>query len=348
MSETVADRAGLAQERRALLASILQDAGELRPGEDVVDVTQLEGGWSRFSHIARVRLADGSERRYVVRVKAPYGLFDTDLVVEYNIFAGLEPLDLPTPRAFGLHESADNPFGGEFFVMEHLPGTTANVWRARDHAALREDWNGERGIARDAVEYLARIHSIPVEEAPAGLPEVSFADQVERWRTAYEEAALNRDPVTEEALDWLAGNAPPDARRGLVHGDYRIGNLLMQEGRVTALLDWELAYLGDVRFDLGYISLDYIAGKHLRPKTDLLGGIADREWFFSEYERLTGAPLDRDVVRGFAILGATSLIAMSYTGLGRYAAGRVTDMRRAWARYGLPGLRQELTGLMRW
>lgn len=348
MSDTVAERAGVAEERRALLASILREEGELGPDEEVLEVSQLEGGWSRFSHVARVGLPGGGERRYVVRVKAPFGLFDTDLVVEYNIFAGLEPLDLPTPRAFGLHESPDNPFGGEFFVMEHLPGRSANVWRARDHGSLREDWDGDRGIARDAVQYLARIHSIPVGEAPAGLPEISFSDHVDRWRGAYEEAALNRDPVTEEALDWLDANAPSDARRGLVHGDYRIGNMLMEGGRVTAILDWELAYLGDVRFDLGYISLDYIAGKHLRPKTELLGAIADREWFFSEYERLTGEPLDRDAVRAFAVLGATSLIAMSYTGLSRYAAGRVTDMRRAWARYGLPGLRHELTQLMRW
>jgi aminoglycoside phosphotransferase (APT) family kinase protein len=124
--------------------------------------------------------------------------------------------------------------------------------------------------------------------------------------------------------------------------------MLMEDGRVTAILDWELAYVGDVRFDLGYISLEYIAGKHLRPKTDLLGGVAKPEWFFGEYERLTGEPLDRDAVRAFAVLGAASLIAMSYTGLRRYADGRVTDMRRAWARYGLPGLRQELTQLMQW
>jgi len=348
MTDTAVKQPGAADERPALLTAILRDACELRRGEKVIDVAQLEGGWSRFTHIARLRGSDGEERRYVVRVKAPFGLFDTDLAVEYNIFTGLERLDLPTPRAFGLHESDDNPFGGEFFVMEYLTGRTANVWRARDHQVLRENWDAAKGIAGDVVGYLAKIHSIPAAEVPVGLPRISFSAQVDRWRRTYAEAGMNRDPVIEEAFVWLSENAPADERLGLVHGDYRIGNMLMEGGRVTAILDWELAYLGDVRFDLGYISLDYIAGKHLRPKTELLGAVAEREWFFEQYERLTGEPLDRDVVRSLAALGAASLIAMSYTGLSRYAAGRVTDIRRAWARYGLPGLRQELTELMRW
>ena len=122
-----------------------------------------------------------------------------------------------------------------------------------------------------------------------GLPAIRYDEQVERWRATYEEAGFNRDPVLEEAFHWLVENAPADERTGLVHGDFRIGNMLIDAGRVSAILDWELAYIGDVRFDLGYIATQYMAGKHLRPKTDLLGAVAEREWFFAEYERLTGA-----------------------------------------------------------
>ena len=91
-----------------------------------------------------------------------------------------------------------------------------------------------------------------------------------------------------------------------------------------------------------------MAGKHLRPKTRLLGAVADREWFFAEYERLTGEPVDHDAIRSFSVLGLASLMTMSYTGLRRYVDGESTDFRRAWARYGLPGMRQELTQLMDW
>ncbi len=342
------DVADVSAERKELLTQLLRDAGEIAGHEQVDALTQIEGGWSRFSHIAEVRAPDGAQRRYVVRVKAPFGLFDTDLVAEYNVFTGLQELDLPTPRVFGLHETVDNPFGGELFVMEYMSGRSANVWRAGDHAELREDWDGPRGIARDVVTYAARIHSVGPDRAPAGLPTVGFRDSVARWRREYEDSGFNRDPILEEAFHWLVEHAPDETRVALVHGDYRIGNMLMEGGRVSAILDWELAYMGDPRFDLGYMATAYMAGKHLRPKTDLLGAVAEREWFFAEYERLTGEPLDREAVRAFSGLGLASLMTMSYTGLRRYVDGRNTDFRRAWARYGLPGMRQELAVLMDW
>jgi aminoglycoside phosphotransferase (APT) family kinase protein len=345
---TSADVTDVTAERKALLTRLLQDAGELGEGERVDELSQIEGGWSRFSHIATVRGPDEAGRRYVVRVKAPFGLFDTDLIAEYNVFVGLQALDLPTPRVFGLHETVDNPFGGELFVMEYLRGDSANVWRGRDHKALREDWEGPRGIAQDVVSFAARIHALGPDRAPAGLQTVTFSDSVARWRREYEESGFNRDPILEESFHWLAANAPAPGRVGLVHGDYRIGNMLMEGGRVTAILDWELAYMGDPRFDIGYMATDYMAGKHLRPKTDLLGAVAEREWFFTEYERHTGEPLDREAVRAFSVLGLASLATMSYTGLRRYVDGSNTDVRRAWARFGLPGMRQELAALMQW
>jgi aminoglycoside phosphotransferase (APT) family kinase protein len=339
---------GTQDERRALVSALLRAEGELRPGEDVVAVRQLEGGWSRFSHIATARLRSGDERRYVVRVKAPAALFDTDLVAEYRVLAALSKLDLPTPRVFGLRRDEDNPFGGQLFVMDHLPGTAPNVWRAADNAALRADWEGPRGIARDTVTYLARIHSLGADRAPDGLPAVAFADAVRRWRGEYEDAALGREPVLEEAFAWLDEHEPAPRPSGLVHGDFRAGNLLVRDGRVTGILDWELAYLGDVRFDVGYLAMPYIAGKHLRAKTDLVAGVADAGWLFAEYERLTGAPLDRDAVRAFSVLGAVALTCMTYTGARRHLDGRTTDVRRMWARFALPGLREDLTRLMQW
>lgn len=338
----------LAAERRALLTHILRDEGELDAGGDVVELVQLEGGWSRWSHIATTRSAGGTERRWVVRVKAPFGLFDTDIALEYDVFKELERMDVPTPRVFGLDRSEDNPFGGAFFVMEHLSGHAPNLWRARDHAELRADWDGERGIAADVVENLVRIHSVGPDAAPASLPRVGYGAHVGHWRGVYEENHLIRDPVLEEAFDWLAGRDPGDSLVGIVHGDYRAGNLLIDEGRVTAILDWELAYVGDVRFDIGYFVLDYTAGKHLRPKTELVGGVADREWFFSEYERLSGRALDRDVVRTYSVLGLASLVAMTCVGVRRYSEGRITDVRRVWARFSTPGIRQDLATLMEW
>jgi aminoglycoside phosphotransferase (APT) family kinase protein len=349
VSATTGEATDLLADQRALLTSILREAGELSRRERVTAITQLEGGWSRWSHVATATSGDG-ERRYVVRVKAPSGLFDTDIVVEYDLFRALEDVDLRTPRVFGLSRGADNPFGGEFFVMEFLSGHAPNLWRARDHAALATNWReGDRGIARDAVATLATIHAVAPEGVPANVPRKSYGEQLAHWRRMYEDNRLVRDPILEEAFAWLASRPPgPDPPVGLVHGDYRMGNTLVENDRVTAVLDWELAYVGDVRYDVGYFALDYTAGKHLRPKTTLTGGVAERGWFFEEYERLTGWELDREVVATYSAMGLASLMAMTAVGIRRYHEGRTTDVRRVWARWGLPGMRQELAQLMDW
>jgi aminoglycoside phosphotransferase (APT) family kinase protein len=234
-------------------------------------------------------------------------------------------------------------------VMEYVPGRAANAFRRRDREWLESDWRGARGIATDMVENLARLHGLPVALLPPGtVPELGFLDVVARWQQVYEEKRLVRDPVTEEAFDWLHSRVPVEEQRGIVHGDYRIGNALVENGRLSAILDWELAYVGDVRFDLGYLALERLAGKHLRPVTPLLNAFADADWFFDEYARLTGRPVDREVVRTFSVLGIMMLLSTHYMGLWMYANGRSADFRLAWNRFGAIGLRQDLTTLMEW
>ena len=241
--------------KAAAALETLRRADAAGPRAKVVGLTQMEGGWSRWSHLAQIASTDGTTRRYVVRVKAPHGLFDTDLVAEYNVYKGLEELDLPTPRVFGLHTEPDNPFGGQLFVMEFLDGHSANVWRAGDHTWLQADWEGPRGIASDVVAYAAGIHAIGADHAPEGLPTIAFADQVRRWQREYEESGFNRDPVLEESFHWMLANEPSPVPTALVHGDYRIGNMLVKDARVSAILDWELATLGDPLVDFAYHSM---------------------------------------------------------------------------------------------
>lgn len=321
-------------------------SGELGDGDRVAGLDQLSGGWSRHSFVAHARLAAGGERRYVVRVKPPGGLLDTDLEVEYRVFASLHDSSVAAPRVFALEPAGDTGFAGPFFVMEHVEGTAANIFQARDRDALAEDFHGPRQVAEDMVANLVRIHSstAPVE----GLPEFAFGDLVDRWRAVYDARQLARDPVVEEAFDWLDEHAPRDVWPGLVHGDYRIGNTLVADGRVTAILDWELAHRGDVRLDLGYLALRRQAGKHLRTASPLMGTFADEAWFLERYSQLSGREVARASLRPFEVLGITMLLATQYTAVWMYAHGETSDMRMAWSRYSLPGLRQDLTELMAW
>lgn len=326
----------------ALLAT-MRAAGHADPAARVTRLEQLEGGWSRHSYAATV---DGKD--YIVRVRPQGSTLDTDLGAEFETFTLVQDAPIPTPAVRGFEPSEDTPFGGPFFAMDRLPGHAVNVWRKRDRAALESDWAGERGIAADLADHLAAIHRIDPAPAAGAIPVRSFQEVVDHWRAVYDDARLVSDPVVDEAYNWVRSREPDPVAPCLVHGDYRIGNCLIDGGRVSGILDWELSFIGDPRFDLGYMALDYHAGKFTAPGSELLNATADRAWFHERYAQASGRPVDDEVVRTFTALGALMLFAIMTTGIGVYARGESDDIRLAWGRFVLPGLRQDLAALMQW
>jgi aminoglycoside phosphotransferase (APT) family kinase protein len=330
--------------RIAAVLDVLREAGQPVPDPAGWQLVQLEGGWSRHTYV----LSREPGPAFVVRVKPPGSLLDTDLIREYRTYVELGKAKVPVPAVYGACASDDNPFGGPFFVMDHVAGQAPVAWRRKDRESLEANWAGSRSVGTDLVETLAAIHRAPPDSFGFLGPPRSFADSVLRWQDVHERHRLVRDPVVEEAFDWVLSREPDPVEPGVVHGDYRIGNTLVAGQRITAVIDWELTYIGDRRYDLGYAALDYLGGKFLDEGSPLLCAVADRDWFFARYERLTGAAADREVVRTYSALGALALIAILQTGIWMYAAGKTTDIRMAWNRYAIPGLRQDLTRLMSW
>jgi aminoglycoside phosphotransferase (APT) family kinase protein len=333
----------------ALLAT-MRAAGDADESSRVTYLEQLEGGWSRHSYAARVAHLDREEgtREYIVRVRPQGSLLDTDLGEEFRTFALLQDEPLPTPGVRGFEPSEDTPFTGPFFVMDRLQGRAVNVWRRRDRTELEQDWAGSRGIATDLVDHLASIHAIEAERAATAATPRTFTETVDRWQGVYEQMRLVRDPVVDEAYAWVREREPDPVAPCLVHGDYRIGNALIDRGRISGILDWELCSVGDPRFDLGYMALEYHGGKFTTPGSRLLNAVAERDWLHERYTQRTGRPTDPEVVRTFTALGALMLFAIMTTGIRVYADRETTDVRMAWGRFVLPGLRQDLTALMGW
>jgi aminoglycoside phosphotransferase (APT) family kinase protein len=329
--------------RAAAVTDVLRAAGALRGAAAVDGVEQLTGGWSRHSYVA-----SAATDRYIVRVKPPGPLLDTDLELEYAVYAALQDTPVPTPRVYGLRADPDTAFGGPFFVMEHVPGAAPSIYAKDDQARLAADFDGPRRVATDMAEALAAIHGLDVATLPTSVPRQRYADAVARWRAVYEERRLVRDPVIEEALAWLDERAPADERLGLVHGDFRIGNALIADGRLTAVLDWELVHLGDVRTDLGYLVLERNAGKHLRRRVPLMGTFADRGWFLEHYAQLTGRPVTLEELAPFQMLGLMMLTATQISAVWMHAHGRTDDFRMVWARNSFPGLRDDMVEVMGW
>jgi aminoglycoside phosphotransferase (APT) family kinase protein len=245
----------------------------------------------------------------------------------------------------GIDTSEQTPFGGPFFVMDRLPGDSPNVWRRGERAVLERDWHGERLIASDFVTYLARIHAV---DAAGVVAPQSFRGTVARWRAVQEEMQLVRDPVVESAYEWVLSREPNPVPPRLVHGDYRIGNCLIAGGRISGILDWELAYVGDPRFDLAYTSLGWYSGNFVMPGSQLLGAVAESDWFHERYAELVGFETDPEVEQTLAVLGGLMLFGILVTGVRLYRDGRTSDIRMAWSRFVLATLRQDFARLMRW
>jgi aminoglycoside phosphotransferase (APT) family kinase protein len=139
--------------------------------------------------------------------------------------------------------------------------------------------------------------------------------------------------VLAEIIAWLKANAPEAQRLAFVHGAYRTGNLILHEDRVAAILDWELEVIGDPMYDVAYVLSDLN-----REGTPLLSYVVDREFFISEYERLTGLTIDLDACRYYDVLYMMRTAVFWISASGLFAEGRSKDLRLARTTYALPGV----------
>ncbi|WP_441232348.1 phosphotransferase family protein [Tardiphaga sp. 215_C5_N2_1] len=180
------------------------------------------------------------------------------------------------------------------YIMDYVEGETLGG-RIANHSqfATTRDM-----LAYQCGEILAKVHSIPQDRFPM-LARRSPAEGVEFWHGAYRDSTTIR-PVFELAFRWLADHAPPVSIAALVHGDFRNGNLMIGSEGVRAVLDWELAHVGDPMEDLGWLCVNsWRFGRIDRP----VGGFGNYADLYAGYESSGGAPLDRDAQRWWEVFG---------------------------------------------
>lgn len=190
---------------------------------------------------------------YVLRRKPPGELLKSAHAVdrEFRVISALQNTDVPVPRTYTLCED-EGVIGSMFYVMEYMDGRI--LW---DPALPEAADNDERAAIYDAMNAtMAVLHSVNVEAAGLadyGRPGNYFERQVGRWSKQYRASETQRIEAMEALMLWLPANMPPDdGAISLVHGDYRLDNMMFHatEPRVIALLDWELSTLGHPLADL--------------------------------------------------------------------------------------------------
>lgn len=244
---------GLPLERLApwLRSAVPGEAGEL-------SAEIITGGRSNLTYL----VSDGASR-WVVR-RPPLGhVLPTahDMVREFRILTWLGPTEVPVPSALALCEDVA-VLGAPFYVMEFVPGSTFR------HASELEPLGPERTrqISIELIDTLATIHSVDLTEAVVGDPNKAdgfLARQVRLWDKQMAASRTRDLPVAAELHAQLQAKCPTQSVVGLVHGDYRLDNLLIaDDGRAAAVVDWEMATLGDPVTDLALMMVYHQLGEH--------------------------------------------------------------------------------------
>lgn len=295
------DRLDEAQLTAWMAANVAGFAGPIR-------LSKFKGGQSNPTY--RI---DTPGAAYVLRRK-PFGpLLPSAHAVdrEYRVIAALHPTGFPVARPYGLCTD-DGVIGSMFYVMGLAEGR--NLWDGSLPGFAPAE---RRGIYEAMIDTMAALHA--VDPAAVGLgdygkPGNYFERQVARWTKQYRAAETEMIPEVDRLIDWLPRTLPPQDRSTIVHGDYRIDNLIFSADapEVAAVLDWELSTLGDPLADFSYLLMNWvtepegrsgIAGLDLGalgiPTLDAAvarycaatgrSGLPDLNWYFSyNLFRLTG------------------------------------------------------------
>lgn len=249
---------------------------------EVHDVVRLSGGASRetFRFVADGRpLILQRQRGGDVR----------DMGVEASALRAVHAVGVPTAEVVAA-STDPSAVGAAFMVLSAVEGETIARKILRDH----EFADARAVLPRQLGHALAQLHAVPTEAVPGLAPQ----DQLRMYRTVLD-ASGQPHPAFELAFRWLHDHQPAPGPMAVVHGDFRLGNLMIGPDGLRAVLDWELAHLGDPMEDLGWLCV-----KAWRFGSPLpVAGVGEYHQLFDAYAEVSGREVDPDIVRWWEVLG---------------------------------------------
>jgi aminoglycoside phosphotransferase (APT) family kinase protein len=297
-------------------------------GVRVENLTRIFGGASRETYRFVLHWREGGEarsRRLILRRDPPGSLIETERAVEFGAYRAFHGTAVPVPEPLWLEEDPrwlDHPF----FVMEELAGFEASPqvilappYDRHAEKMARQKWTILGEIARADPKALG----LDVVMEPVA------ADACWRRELGYWEERLDADeevpqPVIRAAIRWLRRHPPPPAQKvGVVHADYRTGNFLVDpEGEIRAILDWEMAHLGDPLEDLAW----GINPVWRWAKDERAGGLALRQEAIRIWEKSSGLRAEASALRWWEIFSSVKGQAIWVSSAREFTSGKNQDL----------------------
>ena len=274
----------MTDELAAALANVLSPV----LGDDVVieNLRPLTGGASRMTW-AFDAVTDGGGRALILRTGPPDDVH-AGMELEARVQALAAEAGAPVPHIL-VADNSPATLGNPFLVCDEIGGETI---ARKIHRALDEP--GRQRLLQQCAHALAAIHR--ANPYAVGLTQ---EDQLAEWGARLDEMA-DTTATFEWAFHWLAGHRPPSSPSRLVHGDFRMGNLIVDGSNLAAVLDWELVHIGEPHEDLAWFCIR--AWRFGAPEQLGAGGLGSVESFLSAYEAASGTTVDRVAFRWWLIL----------------------------------------------
>ena len=249
-----------------------------------LEVRQFKGGQSNPTY----QLVTPG-KKYVLRRKPPGKLLPSAHAVdrEYKVITALYPTGFPVARSYGLCTD-DSVIGTMFYVMDMVEGRI--LW---DQQLPQYEPAERHAIFMAKLKTLADLHNTDHEAiglGDYGKPGNYMGRQVDRWTKQYKASETEHLEEMERLIDWLPKSLPAQERTSVVHGDYRLDNMVLHptEPRVIAVLDWELSTLGEPLADFTYLLMNWVNGGISQIPDLKAHGIPSIDEYVAEYCRLTG------------------------------------------------------------
>mgnify|MGYP005989602503 FL=1 len=307
------------QIERALESWARRDFGD---AAHIADLKRLSGGASQETWAFEVVVA-GKTRRLILR-RAPGGEAVArsseaiTLRMESMLLACADAAGVPVPGVLGVFEPGSDL--GESFIMRRIDGETIGRKILRDAAyeTARTRLSEQCGAA------LAGIHAIDMEKLP-DLPCSDGMDQIRKYETIYRNFDLPR-PVFELAFAWLKEHQPSPQPAVLVHGDFRLGNLIVDEQGLASVLDWELAHIGDPREDIAWICVNSWRFGQIENR---VGGFGQLDVLLEAYAKAGGTRFEPHDIDWWEMLGSLKWGIMCMIMYEAYRSGGDPSVERA-------------------
>ncbi len=267
--------------------------------EAPLEFSLIAGGHSNLTY----RFVDRGGRAFVLR-RPPLGhVLESahDMGREHRIVSALAGSGVPVAPTYGFCEDpAVN--GAPFYVMGFVEGAVLHDADAAEPMPEAE----RHALGLDVVRVLAALHNLNPDDVGLGTlgrKEAYLERQLKRWNKQWEASKTHEIPEMEETARRLADRMPEQVGAAIVHGDYRLGNMMVADGRIQAVLDWELCTLGDPLADVGYLLNSWVSPEEAEEivTPTALGGFPSRDDLCERYEAATGRSLGGiDYYRAFS------------------------------------------------